>query len=374
MFWRVLQGSLRHRRARLAVATLAVLLGAAMVSALANLSFDVGGQTSRELRAYGANLLLLPRGAALGLGSVGDELGIPERDLAALDGLPGVVGFVPYLHLVAETAGQPIVVAGLDFERLRAGRPPWRVEGRWPAGPDEALLGVDLARALGLEPGDRLAVGLRQARHELAVAGLVETGAAEDGQVLVSLPTAQAIGGRPSQVGLVEVSALTSDRPLPQIAAEIEARLPGLQARTLRQLAQAEDAVLARVRLLMALVAAAVVAVAALALASTMVTAVLERRAEIGLMKALGASERRVAAFFLAEGVSVGLLGGLAGYAAGLALAALIGRQVFQADLRPSALGLPATLGVAIGVALLASLWPMRRAMAIDPAITLRGE
>ncbi|MEW5960014.1 MAG: FtsX-like permease family protein, partial [Chloroflexota bacterium] len=120
--------------------------------------------------------------------------------------------------------------------------------------------------------------------------------------------------------------------------------------------------------------AALVLVVAALAVGSTLVTAVLERRAEIGLMKALGAAERRVAAFFLAEGVSIGLLGGLAGYTVGLGLAALIGRQVFQAGLSPHPLGLPITLSVALGVAFLASLWPVRQAMAVDPAVTLRGE
>lgn len=377
MFWRVLRGSLYQRRARLNVAALAMLLGAGLVSALVNLSFDVGNQTGRELRAYGANILLLPQTetpAAAGLGWGIEEQGISEADLAALDRVEGVVGYAPYLYLVAELEKQQAIVAGVSFDRVRAVSPWWQVQGRWPSASDEGLLGVEVAQALGLGAGDQLPVHYGERSYTLIISGLLETGGSEENQVFVPLSMAQALAGRPAQVGLVQVSALATSRPLEETAAEIEARLPTAQVRTLRQFAQAEKTVLARVRLLMALVAALVLVVAGLAVGSTMLTAVLERRAEIGLMKALGATERGVATFFLAEGVSIGLAGGLAGYAIGLGMAALIGRQVFQASLSPNPLGLPITLGVALGVALFASLWPVQRAMIVDPAVTLRGE
>ncbi|MBI2941382.1 MAG: ABC transporter permease [Chloroflexi bacterium] len=374
MLWRMLRGSWRHRRVRLGVATLSMLLGAAMTSALINLSFDVGSQTGRELRAYGANILLLPRGASLTPGGTREGRGIRERDLAALDGIPAVVGYAPSLYLVADVQGRPLAAGGVVFERLQAMSAWWRVTGSWPAAPDEALLGVSAARSLGLAPGDRIAIGYHDAKRELVVAGLVETGGAEDNQVLVPLPVAQALAGQPGQVGLVQVSALVAGQSLVEVAGAIEARLPDIQARPLRQFAQAEESVVAKVRLLLALVAAVVLGVAALAVGSTMFTAVVERRAEIGLMKALGAAERRVAALFLADGIGVGAIGGLGGYAAGLGVAALIGQQVFHATLQPNPLGLPVTLAVATGVALAASIWPVRQALAIDPAVILRGE
>ncbi len=105
-----------------------------------------------------------------------------------------------------------------------------------------------------------------------------------------------------------------------------------------------------------------------------MVTEVLCRKEEIGLMKALGAMRKRVAAFFLVEGMIIGILGGVAGDGAGLGAAALIGRHVFGAALVPSSLGFPATVALALGVAAAASLFPVRRVLAIEPSITLRGE
>lgn len=138
--------------------------------------------------------------------------------------------------------------------------------------PDEGLLGAGVAQALGLRLGDRLTIRYGEATHRPVIVGLLETGGSEENQAFVPLSVAQTLTGRAGQVGLVQVSALTTGRPLEQITAEIEARLPAVQSRTLRQFAQAEEAVLSRIRLLMALVAALVLAVAALAVGSTMVT------------------------------------------------------------------------------------------------------
>ena len=202
----------------------------------------------------------------------------------------------------------------------------------------------------------------------------METGGAEESQIFLPLRVAQSLGERPGEVGLVQVSALAGGRSVEEVAASIQAALPGVEAQPLQRFTRAENLVLSRIRRLMALVAALVVAVAVLTVGSTMVTVVLERRAEIGLMKALGAPGRRVAAFFLAEGLSMGLVGGLLGYAAGLGMAAFIGRQVFQAILSPTPAGLPVTLAVAWGVVLLASFGPVHRALVVDAAVTLRGE
>jgi len=379
MFWRVLRGSLWHQRRRLGVAAIAVLLGATLTSALVNLSFDVSGQASRQLRAYGANILVFPRGeSAIDVTSIGGMVparrGIPERDLAVLDGLAGVMGYTPYLFLVVRIQGQPVVTAGTRFERVREVNSWWRLNGYWPERPEEGLVGAAAAAALRLTPGERVTLQFGDAAHELTVTGTVETGGPEDSQIFVPLPMAQRLAGRPGEVGMLQVSALASQAPVQDVAAAIEARLPGVDARLLKQLTQAEEDILSRVRRLMALVAALVLTVAAITVGSTQVTAVLERRAEIGLMKALGASDRQVAAQFLAEALSVGVAGGAIGYAVGLGMAAFIGWQVFQADLSPTRAGLPITLAVAAGVTLLASLWPMRQALAVDPAVTLREE
>lgn len=372
MFAHVVRQSLRHQASRSGLAVLVIVLGTAMASTLAHLSFDVGRQAGRELRAYGANALVLPPSGALS--GVANGSGLAEADLATLDGTPGLQGYVPYLHLVGQVGGQAAVVAGVDFDRLHGLWPRWNELASWPAGPDEALLGVDLATALGLAPGSRVAVRYGEAERAARVVGLVQAGGPEDSQVLLPLATVQALAGRSGQVSLVELSVLGSGQELDRTLAIVQAALPSAQVRLLRQYAGADESVLLKVRLLVGLVAVLVLASAAVAMAATTLTAVLERRTEIGLLKALGASGLQVAGLFVAEGLAVGAVGGLIGAVVGLGLASLIGWQVFQTTLQPNPPGLLLSVLLAEAVVFAAIVWPVRRALAVDPATTLRGE
>lgn len=405
MFWRILSASLRHQRARLGIAALAMALGSALVSGLLNLSGDIGGQVGHELRAYGANIIIRPQEQSLLIGMGGLEFGevaapqtLAEDSLEPVKQVEGVVGTLPYLYAVVDaserpiiqTEGQeegdganatvtavserPVILAGVDLSATRSINTWWQVQGRWPQSPDEILVGRRAAEMLDLTLGKSLLVTYRGQAQTLRVVGVLETGAAEDDQLVASLPAVQTLTSQPGQVTLVMVSALTADRPLDTTANEIQAILPAAEVRTLAQFAQAEEKVLNKVRLLIGLVAALVLLAGALTVAGTLNTMVIERRMEIGLMKALGAAEERVANLFLVEAMSVGFFGGLAGYLGGLALALAIGWKVFDTVITPTLWALPGTLLVGLVVAWAAGLLPVQRALRIDPVITLRGE
>ena len=381
MFWRILSASLRHQRARLGIAALAMALGSALVSGLLNLSGDIGGQVGRELRAYGANIIIRPQEQSLLIGMGGLEFGqvaapqtLAEDSLEPIKQVQGVVGMLPYLYAVVDASERPVILAGVDFAATRSINTWWQVQGRWPQSPDEILAGRRAADAFNLAPGDRLLVTYGGQTQTLQVVGVLETGAAEDDQLVASLPAAQTLTSQPGQVTLVMVSALTADRSLDTTADDIQAILPAAEVRTLAQFAQAEEKVLNKVRLLIGLVAALVLLAGALTVAGTLNTMVIERRTEIGLMKALGAAEERVASLFLVEAMSVGIFGGVAGYVGGLALALAIGWKVFDTVITPTLWALPGTLLVGLVVAWAAGLLPVQRALKIDPVITLRGE
>ncbi len=381
MFKRIVLGSLRHQRVRLSIAALAMALGSALVSGLLNLSGDIGGQVGRELRAYGANLVIRPREQSARLGSGGLEFGavaaeqtLVEADLERVNQVEGVIGYVPSLYTVVEVKRRPVVLAGVGLAAARSLNTWWQVQGRWPETDDELLVGVRAAEALGLAPGEVVSVKYGDATRVLRVAGVLETGGPEDEQLVTGLRAAQMLTAQPGRVALVMVSALANERPLEAIVDELQAALSQVEVRTLAQFAQAEVTVLNKVRLLIGLVAALVLIAGALTVAGTLNIIVMERRTEIGLMKALGADDRRVAGLFLVEALNIGGAGGLVGYLAGLALAVGIGQRVFGATIAPTAWGPPGTLLIALGVALLASLLPVRRLLAVDPVRTLRGE
>ena len=378
MLRRLLSGSLRRRKSRLLLAVLAMFLGASLVSALVTLSLGIGQKAGKELRRYGANILLLPQGASLAssLGLEGETGGyLMESSLEGLDSVAREgeeILWAPLFYTLGKGQGETVVVAGADLTRLKALNPGWRWEGGLPR-EGQAVLGRAVAQRWDLDPGETFSLSLGGESRLIRVSGVVEAGASEDNQVLLPLGEAQAMAGAQGRVSLVLVSALTR-RPLPLLAQELEARVPGAEARVLAQVATSEQRVLGRVQLLLGLVTALVLLVSALAVFSTLSSTVLERTKEIGLMKALGAEEREIGLLFGLEALVIGLAGGLGGYLTGLLLAQGVGRGVFGSGPAFQPLALPVTLAVSLLVALGGGVLPIRRATAVDPAQTLRGE
>lgn len=378
-FRRWLGRSLRRSLAAGAIATASLALSSALVFCLAAVSGGIEGQLGKELAAYGANLLVLPRSAPLRFGLGGLELGpveeerrLQEADVARLATAAGVETVAPALLARVLLDGVPAGAAGHDFGALRALNPLWRVAPRWP-GAGEAMAGATLAARLRLAPGGELAVeaGGRAARVRLAA--VVETGGREDDDLFLPLPLLQALAGAPGEVSLALVRADLSARPAQAAARAIEAVVPGAEARTLAQVAQAEGSLLAKVKRLLLLVTLALGAATAFTVSGTLGVLLLARRQEIGLCLALGAPPATVRRLLLAEAAASGAVGGLAGCVAGAAAAQLIALSVFGTLVPPGWAAAPLALGTALALALGAALWPVARALAASPCDTLRA-
>ncbi|MBU2604188.1 MAG: FtsX-like permease family protein [Actinobacteria bacterium] len=398
MFSRVLTTSLRRSKSRVGVLVLAALLAGSLVTALVSLSFGVERKAGRQLRAYGANIILSAAGEAaqpgvgnLKFGPVAEPGYLDEsRVTRALDaaGRGEIAGAAPYLDGSVTVLSTQVSVAGVRFAQVKQVSPWWQVSGAWaedpvsvgpspatgPQGEVAAMIGTKIARELKLGVDDVIEVRAGDRTERLRIVGLVETGAAEDLTLFLPLLAAQRILDLPGLVSRVELSASAGGRSLASIAAELDRAIPGSQADVVGQIAQAESQVLQKVRLLVGLVAVLVLVSAGLAVANTMTASVMERTKEIGLLKALGAERPWVAALFFGEAIAAGLVGAFGGYLLGAALAALIGRLVFSAAIPPSIAAVPVTIVVTVGMGVLASLLPVRRALAVDPALTLRGE
>lgn len=353
MLARILWRSLRVRRQRLATAVMAILLGAAMVSALLTVTWDIKGEMGREMKVYGANLLLLPK-----------DGGHIEMEGLKIDD-PAVAGYAPYLYGIVDVGGRDVVLAGTWFDGTRLIAPWWKVTGRWAETRGEAMAGARAARELGLGTGSTLEIG----GHPFEVVGVVETGGSEESQIFVGLEEAQQITGERG-ASLIQVMALGDPS---QVAKRLEAGL-GARVKEIRQISESEAFLLGKMQLLLALVTASVLGASTLAVMATMLTSTLEREHEVGLMKALGAGSRNVAYLFLAEASVLGVLGGVLGYLLGLVLIWLIGREVFGAPLPIAPAVLPITILASLAIALVGSLFPVRRALEVDPVITLRGD
>ena len=277
---------------------------------------------------------------------------------------------------------------------VRSTHPWWKVSGAWPDDNSRnVLLGERLAARLSAKAGDELTVSGRQ----LHVSGILSTGGGEDDQIVAPIAVAQEILGKPGAVRRVYVSALTKpedalarrdpksmsgpvyDRwycsPYPQsIAFQLQEAIPHSHAEQIRQVAQNEGAVLTRIEGLIFLITLAALFASALAVSAAMATAIFERRAEVGLMKALGAGKLAIASVFFAEATLLALLGGVVGFAAGGLLAHQIGRSIFDSQITIPPVLLPVILSIAVLVTFAGSAAAIRKAVRLDPVFALRGE
>jgi putative ABC transport system permease protein len=420
MFVRLVYESFRRQKRRKLLAGAAITLGVTVATAMIAVATDIGDKINRELRTIGANLLVTPEEDSLDVEIGGVNLKPPsdgafldEADLPKIKGTfwhNNITGFAPMLpvNVKLEHNGQQqdITLLGTYFAKqlsfgkdnfttgVRSTHPWWRVSGAWPDDNSrDLLIGEKLASRLGEKSGDEVSLSGR----EFHVSGILSAGGAEDDQIVAPLSVAQEILGKPGAVRRVYVSALTKpedalarrdpkslsgpmyDRwycsPYPQsIAYQLQEAIPHAHAEQIRQVAQNEGTVLTRIEGLIFLITLAALLASALAVSAAMATAIFERRAEVGLMKALGASKLAVASIFFAEATLLALLGGLAGFAAGGLLARQIGRSIFSSQIGIQPVLLPVVLVVAVLVTFAGSAAAIRRAVQLDPVFALRGE
>jgi putative ABC transport system permease protein len=276
--------------------------------------------------------------------------------------------------------------------------PWWQVDGRWfKDGAQECVVGRSFAARSGVRIGSALNINTPQKNLSLFVTGILLGGGPEDDAIVAPIRIAQDIAGKQGEYRQLYVSALTKPEDefgrrdpnklapadyerwyctpyISSIALQIEQVLPGANVRVIRRVAEGEGAILTRVRTLLWLVTFTSLLAAALAVGASSAASVIERRTEIGLMKALGASSGTVGFLLAAEQLLLALVGGAVGYSLGILLAHLVGQRIFGVAPEFSFLVFGVIIGLAAVVTLLGSAIPLRRASCFEPAPILRGE
>jgi putative ABC transport system permease protein len=416
----------------------ALVVGMAVATATLTVALEVGDRLAREFRSLGANLLVTPQSDSLPLEiggvdyrPVDEGAYLPEADLGKLKTIfwrHNILGFTPFLDVpvsIRISAQGPAngnnasatmigtwyqhnvpVPDGTNFKTgLSVTHPWWKIQGTWfREGENECVLGAAFAaQHPGAGPGQTIYVSAQNTSGgaaqaiPLVVTGIVSTGDAEDNAILVPLSVAQAMSGHVGRFRQLFVSALTkpadglSERDpksltpteydrwfcspyISSISYQIEQVLPGTDVRAIRRVADTEGRILSHVSTLLWIVTLAALIAAALAVAATSATTVLQRRAEIGIMKAIGATNALVGGIFLAEQLMLAFGGGAVGFVFGALLARVLGASVFGSPASPRLVLLPVVLGLAAIVAVVGSLIPLRRAAHFNPAPILRGE
>lgn len=394
----VLKDILRRKR-RVLYAILGVVIGTMTVTSILTVSAAGQARIITQLEKYGANLTVMPAiktidnslgNISLGTMNLGenyiDESKVPfMRQIAdskireyakAADLAVPETGYIatvaPKLFVTAEIKGASLVAVGIDPEEQFKVNTWWQVaRGEYLTSGDQALLGSMAAASLQLNLGDTVQLNGKT----LTVVGILDdTGAGDDYQVFVPLATLQSAFNKQGLVSSVDVRALCNACPVEIIADAINDNIAGVRSVAIKQIANSEMGMLEKINKFMLALAGVSLVVGGFGVFNTLLTSINERLKDIGIMRAVGASRGQIIKALLYEAIVLGIAGGLSGYAAGTLLAYAIGPLIFEGStISFVAMYLPLSIGVAMAIALLATLYPAMQATRVKVADSFRA-
>jgi len=379
---RIIWCSLGATSARLFVMLLALGAGAAVTAALLNLQVDAKRRLTTEFRAFGPNVLIIPKGS---LSSSSETLPESTVDLVPVNLPSGRVGVSSALYMIGSVSvpqsGKSLtaVVAGsnpfgfLKVAVVSSSTPTSSPKGPAPSREDVCVAGARFAQQVGAQQNSKLVLTSGDRRESCRVANLRQTGGPEDDRVEIGLRAAQRLVDLSGRISAIELIVPGTPGEIQSYIADLQRQLPDVDVRPIRQFTEGEAKIYNRISGLLTGTVGIVLLLTALCVMAAMTNVAMERKMDVGLMKAIGGATRRVIRLFLVEAALLGLAGGLIGAAAGMFLSMGLGKAVFGVAAQPRLIVYPVAVGLTIFVAVL-SAFPLRRLASIRPASVFRGE
>lgn len=377
-----------RRKTKLIVAVLGVVVAAAALVAVVTTFSAATESLYEESNTFGANIIVKPETRSIPLVAGSTSAGslstgenyIEESEIPmiyTIENRANLAVVAPRLYGIAKLGNSSVVVMGVDPEAEMKLKPWWNIRGRWmtaEAEITEIMLGSDIAGPLGLEEGSPVTLSQGNVSIEARVAGVIKsTGGNEDSYVILPLAASQHLLGKEGKVSSLEVRALCNDCPVDELSLQIMEVFPGLEARPMSQVVQSEMAMLENARASAMAVSVIILLVSTLTVASTMLASVNEKIKEIGIMRAVGASNTQVVSMLFLEGAIIGTVGGSLGFFIGTGTSFIAAPLTVAVTPSPIWEMLPLVAGICILTGMAASLLPARRALGIDPAEVLRS-
>ena len=425
MFWRMVRGTLFRQRSKMLMIAFTVALGVSLATAMMNVMLGVGDKVNKELKTYGANITVMHKDASI----LDDLYGISgetvsnkfliESEIPKIKQIFwgfAILDFAPYLERTGEIEGisNKIKIYGTWFdkhmvmptgEEVDAGiknlKTWWEVKGEWLSEDDldKVMLGSLIAGKYNINIGDKIKVKGSKSEKELIVKGIINSGGDDDQTIYMNLKNVQDLYGLEDKVSMLEVSALTTpDNDLAKKAAQdpnsltiseyetwyctayvstisyqIQEVLSDSVAKPNRQVAESEGTILNKTELLMLLICILSSFASALGISNLITASVIERSQEIGLVKAIGGTSRRIIILILTEVVLTGILGGIFGYIAGIGFTQIIGKTVFSSYISPAVIVIPIDIALVFAVTILGSIPAIKYLLTLKPTEVLHG-
>jgi len=376
--------NLKRRKAKMAFLTVGLTVGIATIVTLVTLTRSMSSDIERKMDEFGANILVTPQSNGLAMNYGGISLGgvtfdqreILESDLAKIRTITNhknISAIAPKVLGGIKVGTHDVLLVGVNFESELKMKQWWKVFGHEPKSERDLLLGSDASRVLNVSPGDSLTIK----GETFNVAGVLDqTGSQDDALVFASLKKAQKLLGKEGRITLAEVAALCSGCPIGDMVTQIAEKLPDAKVSAIQQVVEGRLKALDQFKRFSYAMAAVVVFIGSLIVFVTMMGSVNERTTEIGVFRAIGFRKGHIMRIILLEAALVSLLAGFLGYAVGMGGAKLA--LPFMAESKNAKLmwdGWIAggSIGLALVLGILASLYPALHASKMDPTEALRA-
>jgi hypothetical protein len=418
-------GALFRQRGKMFMIAFTIALGASLSTAMLNTMIGVGDKVNKELKVYGANINVVAKEASLlddiyGMSNDDTETNkyLKEDELGKIKTIFwafNIVDYTPYFNtgVTVNSDSTKVKMVGTWYahhmsldtgEELNTGminlKNWWTITGEWLKDDDEAvMLGSLYATRNGYSVGDELEIKGKNLTKKLKIKGIYESGSDEDSYIYTTLKLAQEFAGKTNVVNSIEVSALTTpDNELARKAArnplsltikewevwyctayvsaicyQIQEVITDSVAKPIRQVAESEGDILNKTTLLMILITALSLIGSALGISNLVTASVMDRRTEIGLQKAVGASNTRIIGIMLTEIMLTGIMGAIVGYFVGLGLTQIIGFRVFGSAIDPAPMVIPIVTVLILLVTLIGSIPAIRYLLNLNPTEVLHG-
>ncbi len=392
------------------IALFVVTLGVSTLVAVDSVVSSSQKKIDGQMRQLGANILVLPEGVTLQDYHAADSHGrsLPEEYVTriALAQKVGVEELAPKLSVASQLNGDSVVIVGIlprtEFYKKSA----WNSVDLIAAGLNEtgigkkhegcmgkscqlasadktnlssyaqtrivhdldateALVGSDLAEEYQIKVGQELQI----LGGEFRVAGVLPaTGTSDDGRVLAHLHRVQELAETGPVVNVIEVVGCCEEAA-GNLVGELDELLPRGRVVTISQIVESQVTVNRLMSKLSFALFGILMVIGGASIASVMFANVAERRRELGTLMALGATPAKVSGLILLKASTIGLLGGALGLILGCISALIVGPALLGLPIAMSSGMILLSVAVAVGVSLVASYFPARRASRLDPCV-----
>jgi putative ABC transport system permease protein len=376
--------NLKRRKAKMAFLTIGLMVGIATIVTLVTLTRSMSSDIERKMDEFGANILITPQNNGLAMNYGGISLGgvtfdqreIREEDLAMIKTITNhknISAISPKVLGGIKVNNHDVLLVGVNFESELKMKQWWKIFGNEPKSEHDLLLGSDASKVLNVSPGDSLTI---KGEAFMVTGVLDQTGSQDDALVFASLKKAQKLLGKEGKISMAEVAALCSGCPIGDMVTQIAEKMPDAKVSAIQQVVEGRLKALDQFKRFSYAMAGVVVFIGSLIVFVTMMGSVNERTTEIGVFRAIGFRKSHIMQIILLEAALVSLLAGFLGYAVGMGGAKVA--LPFMAESKNAHLIWDTTvafgsIGLAVTLGLLASLYPALHASKMDPTEALRA-